>query len=77
MIRIAITAAALLSCPAFAAAPGCALEPKWLCAMNETWWQGKSEADARAFILAHCRDEGSIIVCHVGAKVTRIPKGPS
>jgi len=45
--------------------------------MNETWWQGKSEADARAFILAHCRDEGSIIICRVGAKVTRIPKGTS
>jgi hypothetical protein len=78
MIRIAITTAAVIAYavlgPAQAFAPGCNLEPKWLCSMNETWWQGRSEADAKAFILAHCRPEASAIVCRVGGNVTRIPK---
>jgi hypothetical protein len=79
MIRIAITATAVIAYaglgPADAFAPGCNFKPKWLCSMNETWWQGyRSEADAKAFILAHCRPEASAIVCRVDGNVTRIPK---
>ena len=55
---------------------GCDLKPAWLCYMNSTWWQGRSEDDAKRFILAHCRNTPHAIICNDEGHIVRIPKVP-
>ena len=38
--------------PVYGARAGCDLKPAWLCYMNSTWWQGRSEDDAKRYIFS-------------------------
>jgi hypothetical protein len=69
-----VLAAAIFASSAYAAHAGCDFKPGWLCYMNSTWWQGRSEDDAKKYILSHCRDTPREIICHDQGHITRIPK---
>ena len=61
-----------------AAQPGCALNPPWLCYLNETWWQGSAtEAAARARLLKICHETPSAVVCNDNGQIVSIPKHPA
>ena len=60
--------------PVRAAQAGCVLKPEWLCYMNSTWWQGRSEDDAKGFILAHCRNTRHEIICNDEGRIVRLRK---
>jgi hypothetical protein len=72
--RIIVAALLALTGAAEAAQPGCGMSPSWLCYMNSTWWQGPSEAEARAHILAVCKDGPKQITCRDGGAVITIKK---
>jgi hypothetical protein len=71
----AALALALAPVPACAFSLGCDLKPAWLCFVGSTWWQGKSDAEGRAYVLAHCHDEPAVVICREGSRLVRIPKG--
>ncbi len=60
--------------PVFGAQAGCDLKPAWLCYMNSTWWQGRSEDDTKRYILAHCRNTPNVIICNDQGHIIRIEK---
>jgi hypothetical protein len=60
--------------PAYGAELGCDLKPEWLCYMNSTWWQGRSEDAALKYILAVCRDTPTEIICEDQAQIIHVQK---
>jgi hypothetical protein len=77
MIRALVILAALAPLPAAAFSAGCDLKPAWLCYVGSTWWKGSTEAETRAYVLAHCHDEPAAVVCREGSRTVRIAKGPA